>query len=114
MNKIIHCEIPVKNIESSKEFYSKTFGWKFEKVEGQDYWFINTGNKEISTGMEPMMTSNYPVSYVLVDSIDKTLEEIIKNGGKIFEPKTKFGKTTYWAICTDTSGNHIGLLEKIK
>ena len=45
-NKVGYIEIPTNNVEETKEFYSKMFGWEYEKSkEGggesvEKYWLI--------------------------------------------------------------------------
>lgn len=44
MGRVIRFEFQVPIPEEAIEFYSRTFGRKFEKMPGQqDYWFIITG-----------------------------------------------------------------------
>jgi predicted enzyme related to lactoylglutathione lyase len=40
MGKVIRFEFQVPNPEQAIQFYSNCFGWKFNKMPGQDYWFI--------------------------------------------------------------------------
>jgi len=40
---IVHFEIPARDVEKLKKFYSKLFGWKIEKVPGpMEYWTVMT------------------------------------------------------------------------
>lgn len=39
---IVHFEIPAKDIQDLKKFYSRLFGWKIAKAPGMDYWLIQT------------------------------------------------------------------------
>jgi uncharacterized protein len=61
MPAIVHFEIPSEDIERSKRFYNKLFGWKIEKWppantrKGMEYWMVSTaddrGNKDLTEGM---------------------------------------------------------------
>jgi len=47
MPRVIHFEIPADNPDRAVEFYKQVFGWKFDKWQGpQDYWLITTGKGE--------------------------------------------------------------------
>lgn len=41
--RFVHFEVYEKNPEKLIEFYTKVFGWKFEKWGPLDYWIIKTG-----------------------------------------------------------------------
>ena len=44
MARVVHFEIPADQPERAIEFYSKIFGWQFQKWDGpMPYWMINTG-----------------------------------------------------------------------
>ena len=46
MARVIHFELISKDIEKIIDFYTKVFGWKFEKWKGPtDYWLISTGDE---------------------------------------------------------------------
>ena len=124
-NPITHFEIPADNVERAKKFYEKIFDWKIEKYEkDSDYWFVMTtyvGEDEwtpkepgaINGGLVKRDTPNEPfLTYITVDSIEKTCKTIEKNGGKIMIPKTKMGEWGWWATFKDTEGNTFGLYEE--
>ena len=47
MPKIVHFEIPAENPDRAVNFYEKAFGWKANKWEGpQDYWLVTAGEKD--------------------------------------------------------------------
>jgi len=115
MNKIIHYEIPVKDLKKSEEFYSKIFGWKTKVSGDENYQFVETENKEISIAFEKFeLPNNYPIVYIKVDSVEETIKNISKSGGKILVSKTKYKNMGFYAVVTDPEGNHIGLWEKSK
>jgi predicted enzyme related to lactoylglutathione lyase len=74
-NKVGYIEIPTNNVEETKEFYSKMFGWEYEKSkEGggeseEKYCLIkNAGIKgAITSKREHNQT---PTFYIMVESID--------------------------------------------
>ena len=52
------------------------------------------------------------VNYIGVSSIDTTLKEVVRLGGKILVPKTAVGEFGYMELCEDTEGNTFGLWEE--
>lgn len=50
---IAHFEIPAKDVEKLKKFYSDLFGWKFTKYPGpMEYWNIET--VPVDENMQPI------------------------------------------------------------
>jgi len=44
MPKVVHFEITANEPDRALAFYKNVFGWKFEKWDGpQEYWLITTG-----------------------------------------------------------------------
>nr|WP_283108002.1 hypothetical protein [Bacillus methanolicus] len=41
MGKVLRFEFQVPDPEQAIEYYSKTFGWKFEKMPGQHDYLVN-------------------------------------------------------------------------
>lgn len=124
-NPITYFEIPADNPERAKKFYEKIFDWKIEKYDKDgEYWFVMTTEVgedewtpkepgEINGGLVKREKPSEPfLTYVTVDSIDKTKGLIEKNGGKMIEPKTAMGEWGWWATFKDTEGNVIGLFEE--
>lgn len=47
MSRVLRFELQVPNPEEAIQFYTNSFGWKFEKMPGpHDYWFIITGESD--------------------------------------------------------------------
>jgi catechol 2,3-dioxygenase-like lactoylglutathione lyase family enzyme len=46
MPRVIHFEIPADNAERAIKFYSDVFGWNIQKWGPQDYWLVDTGEKD--------------------------------------------------------------------
>ncbi len=127
-NPIVHFEIPADDVERAKKFYEKTFGWQIDKFplpEG-DYWVVRT--TEVDKKMMPMkpgaingglMKRKNPgqpfMNYISVESIDKMLKTVEKNGGEICMSKQEIGQGMGWiAAFKDPEGNIIGLHQEAK
>ena len=116
MTRIMHFEIPADDPARASEFYSKVFGWKFEKWDGpMEYWMITTG-KEGEPGINGgMMKKGEKLDRVRntinVSSIDECVEKIEKAGGKVLSPKMPIPGVGWFALFTDTEGNVHGLMQ---
>lgn len=120
-HKVVHFEIPTSDFSKAKEFYGKIFGWNLQMWEDR-YMMANTTevNEEqmpteaggINGGFYIRNNANDKPSFVIeTDSIDGTLMEIEKAGGKTTRPKTSVGDMGFMAEFTDPEGNEISLWE---
>ncbi len=115
---IVHFEIPANDPAKLSQFYSKLFGWAFEKFPGSEmeYWLIKTRAKDdsvgVNGGMAKKMDSNQrPLNYVLVESVDDFSKKITQLGGKILMPKEEIPNMGWFAIAQDPEGNGFGIFE---
>jgi uncharacterized protein len=110
MSSIVHFQIPVDDVQRASAFYSKLFGWKIEKVQGMEYYGIDTYG--LMGGMlKRMQPSRQITDYFGVPSIDESISKVERLGGKVVEPKTAIPGMGYYAVCMDTENNVFGLLE---
>ncbi|QQG48800.1 MAG: VOC family protein [archaeon] len=122
--RVVHFEVPAKDMKRAKAFYSKVFGWKSNDVEmpGMEYSLVSTkGSDEkgrptspgsINGGMmklEKPFTG--PVVTLQVDDIAASLRSIEKNGGKTVTKKTSMGDFGAYGYFKDSEGNLMGLFE---
>jgi len=117
---IVHFELPANDPAKLSQFYSKLFGWTFEKwggsSEGMEYWMIKTRAKDDSVGTDGGMPKKQdpnqkPLNYVLVESVDDFSKKIGQLGGKIMMPKTEIPNMGYFAMALDPEGNGFGIFE---
>jgi len=114
MKNIFHfVEIRTRDLDKSKKFYETLFSWKImgEKNEDFAYWLIDTSG--FPKGGMWRMPKDKPlgvITYVLVESIDKTLKEVEKLGGKVILAKRSADGGSY-AVFADPEGNTLGLWE---
>jgi predicted enzyme related to lactoylglutathione lyase len=117
MNRVVHFEIAADNPEQVAKFYSKVFGWTFEKWQGPfDYWLITTGDDTepgINGGLNRKINANQicTVNTIAVESVDSTIKKIIKSGGKVIREKTAIPGVGYLAYCEDSAGILFGIME---
>ena len=116
---IVHFEIPANDPAKLSQFYSKLFGWTFEKWGGSsemEYWMIKTRAKDDSVGVDggmpkKMDPNQRPLNYVLVESVDDFSKKIVQLGGKIMMPKEEIPNMGWFAIAVDQEGNGFGIFE---
>ena len=120
---IAHFEIPAKDLDRLKKFYSDLFAWKFTRYPGpMEYWTIETVPVDknmqlvrpgVNGGLyKKQQPENVPINYISVESIDDYIEKTKKLGGKIVMPKMEISKEIGWsAAATDPEGNLFGLFQ---
>ncbi len=124
-HKVVHFEIPTGDFKKSKEFYSKTFGWKM-KTWGNEYMMAITTDIDAKTQRPTEMgginggfyvrknKSQQPSFVIETDSIEKTLAKAIKAGGKIKRAKSPIGEMGFMAEFIDPDGNIVSLWQEAK
>jgi len=118
MPTIVHFDIPADDLERAQSFYSRLFGWKFEKpIETMEYYLVETedleGNPGPGGGLGKREAADQRMmNYIGVTSVDEYLEKIEKLGGKVLMPKTAVPGMGYLAICMDTENNPFGIWEE--
>ncbi|MGD8979934.1 MAG: VOC family protein [candidate division WOR-3 bacterium] len=105
-----HTEIPSTDMQKSKDFYSKVFGWKItEDVPG--YVLFKTGdNQGGGFTKDSRPSQDGVVLYIEVEDINKKLEEIETAGGKKLKDKTQISpEYGSYALFNDPCGNIMAL-----
>jgi uncharacterized protein len=116
MSRVIHFEIPAENPERAVAFYTKAFGWKFEKWPGpMEYWLVNTGAEDkpgINGGLlKRQAPTTATTNTIGVESVDKAVKAAQNAGAKLVMPKTPIPTIGYFAYLEDTEGNLFGVME---
>lgn len=118
MPRPIHFELLADNPERISQFYKNVFGWKIEKWDGpQEYWLCQTGEKDqpgIDGGImrRPEGGQVSPTTNTLdVPNIDEYIDKIKKHGGSIVAPKMAVPGVGWMAYCKDTEGNIFGIMQ---
>jgi hypothetical protein len=113
--KICYVEIPATNVEISAEFYSKVFGWATRLRGDGSRAFDDTTGAVSGTWVLGRTPSSEPgmLTYVMVDSIDATLEKVSANGGQIVTPLTSLSPSgDAFATFRDPAGNLLGVYQE--
>lgn len=122
MNPIVHFEIPARDMERAKKFYSDIFGWNISKFEGdtacnENYYNIEQSKDPIKLcgGMLPKMSECHNITiYIGVSSVDDYAKKVEEGGGKICVPKMAVPGMGYFVCCIDTEGNSFAIWEEDK
>ena len=116
--RVVHFELMVAEPERALRFYGEVFGWKADKWEGpQDYWLVTTGEDTsmgINGGIGRTQTAECPVqsvNVISVPSVDDYAEKITRSGGTIAMPKMEVPGVGFLAYATDTEGILFGIME---
>ncbi len=122
---IVHFEIPAKNLEKLKSFYSELFGWRIYRDAGPvEYWMIETvpvdekgmpARPGVNGAMYKEDKPNVkPVNYIAVENIDESIRKIKNLGGTIVHPKQQVPGIAWIARAIDPEGNPFAILQNIR
>jgi hypothetical protein len=90
--KICYLEIPAKTAQASADFYSRIFGWKVRKRGDGELAFDDTGGVSGTWVKEADRTPDERTrTYIMVDVIADTLQQIVAAGGRVLTPRTEIG-----------------------
>ncbi|MBV9356231.1 MAG: VOC family protein [Chloroflexi bacterium] len=111
--KICYLELPTADVEASRAFYERIFGWQSRRRGDGSLAFDDTTG-EVSgswvVGRSPSPTAGLLV-YIMVDSVAATLDAIVGAGGKIVQPIGR-DAPEITARFTDPGGNLLGLYQE--
>ncbi|PYL80681.1 MAG: glyoxalase [Verrucomicrobia bacterium] len=117
MPRVVHFEIYTDDPEAVRPFYQDIFGWKIEKFQGPvEYWLVTTGDDKepgINGGLTRPREGQSPgtLNTIGVSSLDRTIKDIERRGGKICVPKMSIPKIGWLAYAQEPAGNVFGIIE---
>ena len=117
MNKVVHFEILIDNLNRAKKFYESVFNVKFYNVEspGIEMWVFPGNDNAYGTHGSLVKMSGFPAgrnSVIVYFSCEdcQVEENLVKQfGGKVEKTKFAIGKNGFIALARDTEGNVFGL-----
>jgi len=105
-SRFVWHDLNTKDVEGAKRFYGELFNWTFPKSDGP-YAHIQAGEQMIG-GIRQMDAKEHgPTSwlgYVAVDDVAASVEQITKNGGKVYMPTTTMENVGTFAVVADPTG----------
>ena len=113
--KICYIEVPATDVARSSEFYNRVFGWNMRK-RGDGATAFDDAVGEVSGSFvlgRPASATPGLMIYVMVDSVEKTIESIKTSGGEIVQP-IGVDAPEFTARFKDPGGNVIGLYQEPK
>ena len=113
--KICYIEMPSIDIDRSASFYKTVFGWNIRKRGDGATAFDDTVNEVSGTWVlnRKPMTEVGLLFYIMVDSVEQTIEMVLANGGKLVQP-IGMDAPEITARFSDPAGNIIGLYQEPK
>ena len=111
--KICYIELPAADIARSAEFYQRSFGWSIRK-RGDGATAFDDGVGQVSgawvLGRPPAARPGLMV-YIMVDSVEETIQKVIVAGGEIVQP-IGADAPEITARFRDPAGNVLGLYQE--
>jgi predicted enzyme related to lactoylglutathione lyase len=113
--KICYIEMPALDIDRSASFYKTVFDWNIRKRGDGATAFDDTVNEVSGAWVldRKPMTEVGLLFYVMVDSVEQTIEKLLANGGKLVQP-IGMDAPEITARFSDPAGNIIGLYQEPK
>jgi predicted enzyme related to lactoylglutathione lyase len=111
--KICYLEMPATDIARSADFYGQVFGWNVRKRGDGSTAFDDTTGQVSGAWVlgRPPAAKPGLLLYVMVDSVAKTLDKVVANGGTIVQPLGA-DAPEITARFSDPAGNVIGLYQQ--
>jgi uncharacterized protein len=111
--KICYIEIPADDVRRSADFYSKVFGWQIRQRGDGHTAFDDTTGEVSGTWVVGRPAAAQPglLLYVMVDSVEATIDAVVANGGEIAQPIGADAPEITARFC-DPAGNVIGLYQE--
>ncbi len=111
--KVCYIEMPAADIQRSADFYRDVFGWDIRR-RGDGRLAFDDAVGEVSgtwvTGRPPTPAPGLLV-YLMVDSVEHTLEALVAHGGEIVQP-VGADAPEITARFRDPGGNVLGLYQE--
>ena len=91
-NGICHIEIPVTDLKKAKEFYSKLFGWTVPFIDEKTGYALFDAGTPPNGGFNKVakVTPSQIQIYIMVDDIEKKLQEIKTQAAKQLKKPQRF------------------------
>lgn len=129
MNKVVHFEIPVDDLERAKKFYSSVFDWEMKDWQMPD-GMVYTGARSVAVDEKTFTPKEagaingglirrsldvpHPILTLEVSSIDEYMKKVEAAGGETVSEKGEVAGMGYYIYLKDSEGNVFGLWEMIK
>jgi predicted enzyme related to lactoylglutathione lyase len=112
--RIVHFELPADDPTRCMAFYTRAFGWSFEKWDGpMEYWMVRTGEGPgIDGGLMRRQQPGQPATNVIaVPSIKDACAAVKAAGGTEAVPAMAVPGVGWTAYFIDTEGTMFGIIQ---
>jgi predicted enzyme related to lactoylglutathione lyase len=112
-HRIVHIEIPSKDLTKNSKFYGDLFGWPITPVSDFNYAMFDSGEGSPGGGFPPVdgvtNKTDRLLVYVESEDIEADLKKAESLGGKMLMPKTEIPGFGWFAVFSDPEGNTLAL-----
>jgi predicted enzyme related to lactoylglutathione lyase len=111
--KICYVEIPALDVSVSSDFYANAFGWGIRKRGDGSIAFDDSVGEVSGTWVtgRPAATQPGLLIYIMVGSVEETIEAVIAQGGELVQP-IGADAPEITARFRDPAGNVLGLYQQ--
>jgi predicted enzyme related to lactoylglutathione lyase len=106
--QVVHLEIPSKDTEKSRAFWSGLFGWTFEQVPGPTEYHMTRISEATGAAISADPRQSGTRVYFDVDDINAGAARVRELGGEADEPMA-VPNMGWFAVCKDAEKNEFGL-----
>jgi uncharacterized protein len=108
--KIVHFELPAKDAERARGFWTGVFGWQFadSQMPDLDYRMVQVSDDQGGAVYPDDEAGSGVIVYFDTDDIDASLAKVRDSGGQA-EDKAPVPGFGWFARCQDTEGNAFSL-----
>ena len=117
MNRPVHFEFHVADVQRALKFYADVFGWKSQRFPGpMEYYVLRTGEGEGIDGglMRAPDGGTRTINTIKVENVDRAVEKAIAHGATIALPKMPIPGVGWLAYCKDPDGQIFGVTHEDK
>jgi predicted enzyme related to lactoylglutathione lyase len=110
--KLVHFEVPAKDTEQAKAFWSGVFGWEFGESAMPDfeYYMVRTGDDQGGAVMPSDKAGSGLTIYFDTDDIDASIAKVRELGGNA-DDKMPIPHVGWFTACSDPDGNGFSLFQ---
>ena len=110
--KLVHFEVPSRDTNRAKTFWSGVFGWEFgdSAMPGMEYYMVRTGEDQGGAVFPSDKSGQGITIYFDTDDIDASVAKVRELGGTA-QDKSPIPHVGWFAPCTDTDGNPFSLFQ---
>jgi uncharacterized protein len=112
--KVAYLQIPATDVAASAAFYADVFGWGIRENSHGGRSFDDTTGQVSGEWILDRAPADEPgvLAYVAVDSVEETLEKIVRLGGEVVTPLTPQKEGEAFATFRDPAGNVVGIFHQ--